>query len=244
MAVSAAFGLDAPSTLALANARRVARTASNTKQKNDNSQDDDSDSISMTHDSASSNRLHLSRNVPLNFNHPLVSSILQEEALLFKSDPCPAIDHANSSRKRVPARSPTMGGIRRIMRRAHTPEGLVLHYESRLRSFLELDDSAGALLSDDEEWQVIDAEEGMFSPFGRDAIFDEGDMVILNKALLEAQQSGSRRTSSIAAGVESSLVAEWPIQDSFTRLIVHTMCRYYGLVSFSDTLDSGKSCRN
>ncbi|KAJ2449536.1 hypothetical protein EV183_004848 [Coemansia sp. RSA 2336] len=240
MAVSAASGLDAPSTLALANARRLARTASSTKQNSDNSQTDgNSDSISMTHDSAS-NRPYLSHNAPLNFNHPLVSSILQEEALS-KSDSCSVTELANS-RKRVPARSPTMGGIRRIMRRAHTPEGLVLHYETRLRSFLGFDtsDSADALLSDDEEWQVIDAEEGMFSPFGHDVIFDEGDMVVLNKALLEAQQSSSRRSSSIAAGVESSLVAEWPIQDSFARLIVHTMCRYYGLVSFSDTLDSGK----
>ncbi|KAJ2847491.1 hypothetical protein IWW36_003833 [Coemansia brasiliensis] len=197
----------------------------------------------MTHDSANNQlNLALKKNAPLSFNHPLVSSILQDEAMC-NLEPRSATEPPNSSaKKRVPARSPTMGGIRRIMRRAHTPEGLVLHYESRLRSFLGFDtsDSTEALLSDDEEWQVIDMEEGMFSPFARDVIFDEGDMVILSKALLQAQQSSSHRSSSIAAGVESSLVTEWPIQDSFTRLIVHTMCRYYGLVSFSDTLDSGK----
>ncbi|KAJ2319859.1 hypothetical protein IWW51_004764 [Coemansia sp. RSA 2702] len=178
----------------------------------------------------------------LSFDSPLVSRILMSDTspVLYET-PQPDTTFKQHV-KRAPPCSPTVKGIRRIMRRARTPEGLVLHYESRLRSFLGVGDSdlADGLLSDDEDWQVIDMDEGMFSPFGRDMLFDEGDMVVLNDALLYAQQSKSRRTASICAGIESSLVAEWPIQDSFTRLVVHNMCRYYGLVSFSDTLDSGK----
>ncbi|KAJ2356364.1 hypothetical protein IWW50_006080 [Coemansia erecta] len=179
----------------------------------------------------------------MSFDNPLVTHILQSDVALkqhvIQQAAEPALLHSG---KRAPSRSPTIGGIRRIMRRAHTPEGLVLHYESRLCSFLGIDNNGNAdgLLSDDEDWQVIEMDDGMFSPFGRDMIFDEGDMVILSEALMHAQQSSTTRSSRIAAGIKSSLVTEWPIQDSFTRLIVHTMCRYYGLVSYSDTLDSGK----
>ncbi|KAJ2142515.1 hypothetical protein IW136_001936 [Coemansia sp. RSA 678] len=176
----------------------------------------------------------------MSFDNPLVSRILQGDVALKQNT---SAEHTSPySSKRAPARSPTPGGIRRIMRRAHTPEGLVMHYESRLCAFLGIDNNGNAdgLLSDDEDWQVIETDEGLFSPFGRDMVFDEGDMVILSEALMHAQQSASRRSSSITAGIKSCLVAEWPIQDSFTRLIVHTMCRYYGLVSYSDTLDNGR----
>ncbi|KAJ2824957.1 hypothetical protein FBU31_003846 [Coemansia sp. 'formosensis'] len=143
-------------------------------------------------------------------------------------------------------RQPAIGGIRRIMRRAHTPEGLVLHYEARLRAFLGIiPEGATADLSsgddlDDGDWQMIEQEEGLFTPFDKDSLFDEGDLVVLGKALTKVQQSPRRTSPEIVAGVKSSLVAEWGIQDSFTRLVVHNMCRYYGLVSFSNTLDNGQ----
>ncbi|KAJ2710617.1 hypothetical protein H4R19_003662 [Coemansia spiralis] len=173
----------------------------------------------------------------LSFGNPLVSKILQSDAMGEQDE---ATDDAGSSTPcpvRQGGRSPTIGGIRRIMRRAHTPEGLVVHYETRLRTFLGIDGGA----AEDDEWQVIDKDEGAFSPFGDDALFDEDDMVVLGQALLRAQDASSRRSPGLAAGIKNSLVAEWPIKDSFARLIVHTMCRYYGLVSFSDTLDGGKS---
>ncbi|KAJ2724431.1 hypothetical protein GGI07_001943 [Coemansia sp. Benny D115] len=86
-------------------------------------------------------------------------------------------------------RSPTLGGIRRIMKRTHTPEGLVLYYESRLRRFLGITESSEHTVPEtneglgDEDWQVIEQEEGVFSPFDKDFVFDEDDLVVLNKAL-------------------------------------------------------------
>ncbi|KAJ2771126.1 hypothetical protein IWQ57_002350 [Coemansia nantahalensis] len=175
---------------------------------------------------------------PLGFGHPLVSEILQGGAGNEQDESADDIDGAPTRKARQANRSPTIGGIRRIMRRAHTPEGLVVHYETRLRTFLGVD---GGDDNGDNEWQVIDKDDATFSPFGSDAVFDEGDMVVLGRALLRTQDAGCRRSPEIAAGIKSSLVAEWPIKDSFARLIVHTMCRYYGLVSFSDTLDGGKN---
>ncbi|KAJ1947054.1 hypothetical protein GGF37_000738 [Kickxella alabastrina] len=152
-------------------------------------------------------------------------------------------------------RSPTIGGIRRIMKRAHTPEGMVVHYESRLRAFLGISDTNNNGVSeiggfDDSEWQMIEQEEGIFTPFDKDMLFDEDDIVVLGQALARVQQQqaddsgrgrNGRANPAITAGIRSSLVTEWAIQDSYTRLIVHTMCRYYGLVSFSNTLDNGKN---
>ncbi|KAJ1721665.1 hypothetical protein LPJ61_006013, partial [Coemansia biformis] len=176
----------------------------------------------------------------LSFGNPLVSSILQSDAMCEQDEHSEGADSTPTCRTRPAARSPTIGGIRRIMRRAHTPEGLVVHYETRLRTFLGIDGGDGSA-GDDDDWQVIDKDEGAFSPFGRDVLFDEGDMVVLGKALLHAQDTSSRRSPSLAVGIKNSLVSEWPIKDSFARLIVHTMCRYYGLVSFSDTLEGGKN---
>ncbi|KAJ2785285.1 hypothetical protein H4R18_000609 [Coemansia javaensis] len=164
---------------------------------------------------------------------PLASDALPGDGVSRKSGP-PA------GKKRPPTRSPTIGGIRRIMRRAHTPAGMVVHFEGKLRAFLGIEGSAEDD-DDDDDWQLIDKEEGTFSPFGRDVVFDEGDMVVLGKALLRVQESPRRRSPQLAAGIKSGLVAEWPIKDSFARLVVHTMCRYYGLVSFSDTLEGGRA---
>ncbi|KAJ2803421.1 hypothetical protein H4R20_002902 [Coemansia guatemalensis] len=175
----------------------------------------------------------------LSFDNPVVSRILEEDTMIKQCELKPHVEATEAtSSKSAASRSPTIGGIRRIMRRAHTPEGLVLHYEARLRAFLGIDLTVDE--DDDDDWQVIDRDEGMFSPFGSDMLFDDGDMVVLSKALLRVQQSAREKSPEIAAGIKNSLVAEWHIQDSFTRLIVHTMCRYYGLVSFSDTLDCGK----
>ncbi|KAJ2746526.1 hypothetical protein GGI20_001301 [Coemansia sp. BCRC 34301] len=162
-----------------------------------------------------------------------------------------AADSAASSKREhrsaQTTRQPAIGGIRRIMRRAHTPEGLVLHYEARLRAFLGIvpegataDDLNSGDDLDDGDWQVIEQEEGLFTPFDKDSLFDEGDLVVLGKALTRVQQSSRHTSPEIVAGVKSCLVAEWSIQDSFTRLVVHNMCRYYGLVSFSNTLDNGQ----
>ncbi|KAJ2549838.1 hypothetical protein EV175_004294 [Coemansia sp. RSA 1933] len=145
-----------------------------------------------------------------------------------------------------------IGGIRRALKRAHTPEGLILHYETRLRSFLGVadstddgDDDSGSENGDD--WTVIEQEDGMFSPLGYKS-FMVDDMVVLEKALDQIRNvcrngSSSKQYSSpeIVAGIKNSLVAQWNVKDSFTRMIVHTMCRYYGLVSFSDTTDSGNT---
>ncbi|KAJ2520585.1 hypothetical protein GGI11_002254 [Coemansia sp. RSA 2049] len=159
-----------------------------------------------------------------------------------------------------------IAGIRRALRRAHTPEGLVLHYESRLRAFLGINEdgseasNAGCENGDDDgDWLMVEQDEagGMFSPVGYKTFLDD-DIVVLEKALnkLRDASTGTRKGSStpskqnnnnntncsspeIVAGIKNSLVAQWAINDSFKRMIVHTMCRYYGLVSFSDTTDSG-----
>ncbi|KAJ2908875.1 hypothetical protein GGI21_002446, partial [Coemansia aciculifera] len=158
-----------------------------------------------------------------------------------------AVSSKREQRSAQGSRQAAIGGIRRIMRRAHTPEGLVLHYEARLRAFLGVipeGASADSVSSgddlDDGDWQMIEQEEGLFTPFDKDALFDEGDLVVLGKALTQVQQSPRRTSPEIVAGVKNCLVAEWGIQDSFTRLVVHNMCRYYGLVSFSNTLDNGQ----
>ncbi|KAJ2848014.1 hypothetical protein GGI22_005827 [Coemansia erecta] len=143
-----------------------------------------------------------------------------------------------------------ISGIRRALKRAHTPEGLVSHYESRLRAFLgvkENGNNGDDGIDDEDDWMVVEQEDGMISPIGYNA-FVEDDMVVLEKALdqirnasREGSLSSSKKCSSpeIVAGIKSSLVAQWTVKDSFTRMIIHTMCRYYGLVSFSDTTDSG-----
>ncbi|KAJ2494676.1 hypothetical protein IWW47_004480 [Coemansia sp. RSA 2052] len=158
-----------------------------------------------------------------------------------------AVSSKRERRSTQSTRQPAIGGIRRIMRRAHTPEGLVLHYEARLRAFLGIVPEGASTSSqnsgddlDDGDWQMIEQEEGLFTPFDKEALFDEGDLVVLGKALTQVQQSPRRTSPEIVAGVKSCLVAEWTIQDSFTRLVVHNMCRYYGLVSFSNTLDNGQ----
>ncbi|KAJ1823640.1 hypothetical protein LPJ60_001391 [Coemansia sp. RSA 2675] len=175
---------------------------------------------------------------------PLDYNILQSDAM--SGTTTSATASTKCERRSVQGtRQPAIGGIRRIMRRAHTPEGLVLHYEARLRTFLGIfqegatGSSSGDDL-DDGDWQVIEQEEGLFTPFDKDSLFDEGDLVVLGKALTQVQQSPRRTSPEIVAGVKSSLVAEWGIQDSFTRLVVHNMCRYYGLVSFTNTLDNGQ----
>ncbi|PIA17973.1 hypothetical protein COEREDRAFT_80271 [Coemansia reversa NRRL 1564] len=180
---------------------------------------------------------HAKDGLLLRFDNPIVSRILEGDTMTKQSEMKDVKAARATGKKSTASRSPTIGGIRKIMRRAHTPEGLVLHYETRLRTFLGID----MTLDEDDDWQVIDKDEGMFSPFASDMLFDDGDMVVLTKALLRVQQSVCEKSPEIAAGIKNSLVAEWQIQDSFTRLIVHTMCRYYGLVSFSDTLDCGKS---
>ncbi|KAJ1799148.1 hypothetical protein LPJ59_002033 [Coemansia sp. RSA 2399] len=144
-----------------------------------------------------------------------------------------------------------ISGIRRALKRAHTPEGLVSHYETRLRAFLGVkengNNSADGEIDGEDDWTVIEQADGTFSPIGYNA-FVEDDMVVLEKALDQirnARSKGSlssskqRSSPEIVAGIKSSLVAQWTVKDSFTRMIVHTMCRYYGLVSFSDTTDSG-----
>ncbi|KAJ1950132.1 hypothetical protein EC988_004502 [Linderina pennispora] len=188
------------------------------------------------------------------FKHPLVSSILQNDAMA-KQCEFTLVSDAKASGLKVPgtppkaggrartSNSPAIGGLRRLMKRAHTPAGLVTHYEDRLRAFLSLD--AAQERPDDEgpdDWQVIDQEEAMFTPVGRDLLLEDDDIVVLNQALVAAQRQGAARPSpAIAAGVRHSLVAQWRIPDSFARLIVHTMCRYYGLVSFSETAEDGAS---
>ncbi|KAJ1813328.1 hypothetical protein LPJ56_005201, partial [Coemansia sp. RSA 2599] len=122
-------------------------------------------------------------------------------------------------------------GIKKIMKRAHTPEGMVIHYENKLRGFLGLqqqptqDDSP-----DDSDWLFID-HDGV--PQSQDKI----PAMLDTKAL----KKGSKHINNpvIAQGIKDNLVAEWPLKDSYTRLVVHTMCRYYGLVSF--TSQNGKS---
>ncbi|KAJ2454972.1 hypothetical protein GGF42_003507, partial [Coemansia sp. RSA 2424] len=70
------------------------------------------------------------------------------------------------------------------MRRAHTPEGLVLHYEARVRAFLGIVPEGASTNSqnsgddlDDGDWQMIEQEEGLFTPFDKESLFDEGDLV-------------------------------------------------------------------
>ncbi|KAJ2394339.1 hypothetical protein GGI05_002078, partial [Coemansia sp. RSA 2603] len=131
--------------------------------------------------------------------------------------------------------------------------GMVLHYESRLRNFLGLAPVDGQQEfnndgNDDNEWLVVNQEDAIFTPVGKEMLFDEDDLVVLGQALARVQNTKSsndsrhsRSNSAIAAGIRDNLVTEWTIQDSFSRLVVHNMCRYYGLVSFSNNLDNGKS---
>ncbi|KAJ2868181.1 hypothetical protein GGH94_000314 [Coemansia aciculifera] len=178
---------------------------------------------------------------------PLDYHILQSGAMSSTVNSAATSTNKGERRSTQSTRQPAIGGIRRIMRRAHTPEGLVLHYEARLRAFLGIVPEGATTDSlnsgddlDDGDWQMIEQEEGLFTPFDKDSLFDEGDLVVLGKALTQVQQSPRRTSPEIVAGVKSCLVAEWGIQDSFTRLVVHNMCRYYGLVSFSNTLDNGQ----
>ncbi|KAJ2113350.1 hypothetical protein IW146_003923 [Coemansia sp. RSA 922] len=178
---------------------------------------------------------------------PLDYHILQSGATSGAVNSAATSTNKGERRSTQSTRQPAIGGIRRIMRRAHTPEGLVLHYEARLRAFLGIVPEGATTDSlnsgddlDDGDWQMIEQEEGLFTPFDKDSLFDEGDLVVLGTALTRVQQSPRRTSPEIVAGVKSSLVAEWGIQDSFTRLVVHNMCRYYGLVSFSNTLDNGQ----
>ncbi|KAI8321770.1 hypothetical protein GQ54DRAFT_172508 [Martensiomyces pterosporus] len=92
------------------------------------------------------------------FKNPLVSDILQSDAMAKQCDftlvseakgvikgaaPTGRSESAPRRRRRSSSSStsPAIGGLRRLMKRAHTPEGLVTHYEDRLRAFLDLDTS-------------------------------------------------------------------------------------------------------
>ncbi|KAJ2468361.1 hypothetical protein GGI02_003724 [Coemansia sp. RSA 2322] len=191
-------------------------------------------------------RLH--QNMPTLDYHILQSDAMAKHSELSSGPGSASAGSAASSKRErrsvQTTRQPAIGGIRRVMKRAHTPEGLVLHYEARLRAFLGIaqEDSADTQADnvDDSDWQIIEREEGIFTPFEKDSLVDEDGLVVLGKALTQVQQTPRRTSPEIVAGVKSSLVAEWAIQDSFTRLVVHNMCRYYGLVSFSNTLDNGQ----
>ncbi|KAJ2877508.1 hypothetical protein FB639_003726 [Coemansia asiatica] len=119
------------------------------------------------------------------------------------------------------------------MKRAHTPEGMVIHYENKLRSFLGLQQPPHSTDNlDDNDWLFVD----------HDAVPQPSE-----KSLGTQQESrvaatkGCKHLSNplIAQGIRDNLVSEWSVQDSYTRLVVHTMCRYYGLVSF--TSQNGKN---
>lgn len=152
------------------------------------------------------------------------------------------LEHYSSSPTK--RRQPNIGGIRRLMRRANTPEGLVLHYEARLRKFLgilpETNNGKDEVDEHDDDWQMIEQEEGLFTPLGNEALVDEEDMVVLSEELAKNKGPSFPNSPEITAGVKNSLVSEWNIQRSFNRLVVHNMCRYYGLVSFSNTLENGQ----
>ncbi|KAJ1961728.1 hypothetical protein GGI12_003087 [Dipsacomyces acuminosporus] len=220
------------------------------------------------------------------FKNPLVTDILQNDInakqcdFTLVSDAKASIKGAASSRSddshpgsrgrgrsgsgsgRSSSTSPAIGGLRRLMKRTHTPEGLVTYYENRLRAFLDLDSNADSTdgrasetdgnqqngsaagpcsSAGDSDWQIIDEDEGMFTPMDRDQLIEEDDMVVLTQALAKIEQSPSRPSPAIKAGINQNLVTEWAIPDSFTRLIVHTMCRYYGLVSFSENAADGEN---
>ncbi|KAJ2786834.1 hypothetical protein GGI15_001196 [Coemansia interrupta] len=156
----------------------------------------------------------------------------------------------NPAAKQTPITKPlpAANNIRRMMKRVRPPEGMVLHYESRLRNFLGLAPVDGQQEFNDDEWLVVNQEDAVFTPVGKEMLFDEDDLVVLGQALARVQSTKapgdsrhSRSNSAIAAGIRDNLVTEWTIQDSYTRLVVHNMCRYYGLVSFSNNLDNGKS---
>ncbi|KAJ1730865.1 hypothetical protein LPJ72_004249 [Coemansia sp. Benny D160-2] len=215
----------------------------------------------------------------VSFDTPMATGIMKYNTSSSNSSTASPFTSKNSQlskaakAKTAPVSSPKNGstaniaGIRRALRRAHTPEGLVLHYESRLRAFLginedgsEASNAACETGDDDGDWLMVEQDEagGMFSPVGYKTFLDD-DIVVLEKALnkLRDASTATRKGSStpskqnnnnnntncsspeIVAGIKNSLVAQWAINDSFKRMIVHTMCRYYGLVSFSDTTDSG-----
>ncbi|KAJ1993356.1 hypothetical protein GGI25_001924 [Coemansia spiralis] len=156
------------------------------------------------------------KSTSLSFNNPTVISILQNDITVDEPKP-------------TTTRQPNINGIRRIMKRAHTPEGLVLHYEARLRAFLS---------DDDGDWHVVEQDD-VFTPLGTETYLDD-DIVVLGNALEKLKAKRPQCSSpEIQAGIKNDLVAQWSVKDSFTRLVVHTMCRYYGLVSFSDTTEAG-----
>ncbi|KAJ1772338.1 hypothetical protein IW140_000172 [Coemansia sp. RSA 1813] len=198
-------------------------------------------------------------------DNPMVSRILQNNTAIPWG--CEATTSPFASKSQLPkatkahtassvktGSAANIGGIRRALKRAHTPEGLVLHYETRLRAFLGVEDNnddnadgEDSENNDEGDWLVVEQEDGMFSPIGYKAFLDD-DMVVLEKALGHLRNTNSKGSPSsskdcsspeIVAGIKNSLVAQWTVKDSFTRMIVHTMCRYYGLVSFSDTTGSG-----
>ncbi|KAJ2658050.1 hypothetical protein IWW48_004222 [Coemansia sp. RSA 1200] len=215
----------------------------------------------------------------LSFDTSMATGIMKYNTISNNSSNSTALSFASKNSqlsktaktKTNPVSSPKNGstaniaGIRRALRRAHTPEGLVLHYESRLRTFLGINEDGAEASNtvcengdDDGDWLMVEQEEdgGIFSPVGYKTFLDD-DIVVLEKALnkLRDASTATRKGSStpskqnnnntncsspeIVAGIKNSLVAQWAINDSFKRMIVHTMCRYYGLVSFSDTTDSG-----
>ncbi|KAJ2227156.1 hypothetical protein GGF40_001328 [Coemansia sp. RSA 1286] len=118
------------------------------------------------------------------------------------------------------------------MKRAQTPEGMVIHYENKLHNFLGLQQSPVDL--DDNEWLFVD-------PDCIPQHVEESPHTLKGDKKINAAAKGAKHFDNpiIAQGIRDNMVSEWPLQDSYARLVVHTMCRYYGLVSF--TSHNGKS---
>ncbi|RUS13266.1 hypothetical protein BC937DRAFT_95603, partial [Endogone sp. FLAS-F59071] len=123
--------------------------------------------------------------------------------------------------RRPPPPRPNHPHIRRTVRqelkRSHVPEGTVQKFEAELIEFLE------RCSKEEGEWIVIE-----------DEMNEEGEVLVTREKEEEDDEEGEESTE------EGTMYLVWEIGDKFSRYIVHSMCQYYNLVSFSKTTKGGR----
>jgi len=118
--------------------------------------------------------------------------------------------------------------LRRRLKKSYVPHGVVQRFDTELLGFLKrmIAEADGQDL--EYEWVVVEQRNSDIEPEEQDEdeVFDEIEFVDEGAPKEELNRN--------------PMYLVWEIGDRFSRWIVHTMCKYYSLASFSKTMSDGR----